>query len=62
MYISDEKLKLLKELAQFTEEEQKIIKLQGLFACASNLEISLIKGCGIISGNMVVFKVKLINV
>ena len=60
MYISDEMLKNIKDIADGPgDEETKTIKVQGIFSCAINLEISLSKGHGIKSGNKVLFKVRM---
>jgi len=51
MYISDEMLQTLKDIASGAgDEETKTIKVQGIFSCAINLEISLKKGHGIQTG------------
>lgn len=55
-------LKTLKDIANGPgDEETKTIKVQGIFSCAINLEISLKKGEGIKSGNKVLFKVRMIT-
>ena len=60
MYISEEMLATLKEIADGPgDEETKSIKVQGIFSCAINLETSINKGCGIKCGKKVLFKIRM---
>ena len=60
MYITPELLENLRNIASNSvNEEDRTIKIQGIFSCAINIDISLEKGEGIKSGIKTLFKIKM---
>ena len=61
MYVTDEQLSMLRELADSTNENRETINIQGVWSCTADLDESLSKSSSISGENKVIFKVQQVN-